>query len=100
MTPDELRAIMDFLVGRVRLANDKAGEEVAIAFDAPSVDEMVAAGLNSEGSAQILAASWWDEMVEDIVDTPDMCEPDDTPNQVLQYARDVVVEYIRKRASL
>ncbi len=100
MTPDELRAIMDFLVGRVRLANDKAGEEIAIAFDAPSVDEMVAAGLDSKGSGQILAADWWDEMVEDIVDTPDMCEPDDTPDQVLQYARDVVVEYIRKRASL
>jgi hypothetical protein len=100
MTPDELRAIMDFLVERVRLADDKAGEEIAIAFDAPTVDEMVRAGLNSEGSGQILAAPWWAEMVEDIVETPEMCEPDDTPDQVLQYARDVVPEYIRKRASL
>ncbi len=100
MTPDELRAIMDFLVGRVRLADNTAGEEIAIAFDAPTVDEMLAAGLDSQGSAQILAAPWWDEMAEDIVDTPEMCEPDDTPDQVLQYAQDVVVEYIRKRASL
>ena len=100
MTPDELRAIMDFLVQRVRLEDDKAGEEIAVAFDAPTVDEMVRAGLDSEGSSQILAAEWWGEMVEDIVDTPEMCEPDDTPDQVLQYARDVVPEYIRKRASL
>ena len=100
MTPDELRAIMDFLVERVRPADDKPGEEIAVAFDAPTVDEMVRAGLDSEGSGQILAAAWWDEMVEDIVETPEMCEPDDTPDQVLQYARDVVSEYIRKRASL
>jgi len=100
MTPDELRTIMEFLAQRVRLADSGTEAETAIAFDAPTSDEMVRAGLNSEGVEQILAASWWDEMVEDIVETPDMCEPDDTPDQVLQYARDVVSEYIRKRASL
>ena len=100
MTPDELRAIMDFLVQRVRLADTDTEEETAIHFDAPTADEMAHAGLNSQGAEQILAAPWWDEMVEDVVETPEMCEPDDTPDQVLQYARDVVSEYIRKRASL
>jgi len=100
MTPDELRAIMDFLVQRVRLADQNTEEEIAIVFDPPTVDEMTRTGLDPQGAKQILAAPWWDEMVEDIVETPEMCEPDDTPDQVLQYARDVVSEYIRKRASL
>jgi hypothetical protein len=39
-------------------------------------------------------------MVADIIETPEMCDPEDAPEQVLQYARDVVAEYIRKRASL
>ena len=43
---------------------------------------------------------WWDEMVADIVETPDMCAPDDSPQQVLGYAKDVVSEYIRKRFPL
>ena len=100
MTPDELRAIMEFLVQRVRLADQDAEQETAIVFDSPTALEMTQAGLNSTGAEQILSAAWWDEMVEDIVETPEMCEPDDTPDQVLQYARDVVTEYIRKRASL
>ena len=100
MTPDELRAIMEFLSQRVRLAGQDAQEETAISFDAPTADEMAHAGLNREGAERILAAPWWDEMVEDIVETPEMSEPDDSPDQVLQYARDVVSEYIRKRASL
>ena len=100
MTPDELRAIMDFLVQKVRLADQNTEEETNIVFDAPTAHEMARAGLDPQGSQQILAAPWWDEMVQDIVETPEMCEPDDTPDRVLQYARDVVSEYIRKRASL
>jgi hypothetical protein len=29
-----------------------------------------------------------------------MCDPEDPPHQVLEYARDVVSEYIRKRFPL
>ncbi|MCI5137127.1 MAG: DUF2065 domain-containing protein, partial [Candidatus Electrothrix sp. AR1] len=47
-----------------------------------------------------LAASWWEEMVTDIIETPDFCEPDESPQQVLEYAKDVVSDYIRKRVSL
>ena len=69
-------------------------------FQVPTVEEMVGAGLNAEGAKRILGMPWWDEMVEDIVETPDMCDPDDAPEQVLVYARDVVSEYIRKRFPL
>ena len=100
MTRDELRAIMEFLMEQVHLKDSQSNDEITIGFNAPSTDEMVAVGLNADGCRQILAAPWWDEMVEDIVETPEMCEPDDPPEQVLQYARDVVSEYIRKRAEI
>lgn len=99
MTPDELRDIMEYLRQRVRLKGQADGD-VTVEFDAPTADAMAESGLNPEGSQRILAAPWWQEMIEDIVDTPDMCEPDDSPEQVLEYARDVVSEYIRKRAEL
>ena len=66
----------------------------------PTEEEMIDAGLNVDGVKRILRVPWWEEMVEDIVETPDMCEPDDSPEQVLGYARDVVSEYIRKRFPL
>lgn len=100
MSPDDLRAIMEFLRERVRLADQGSVGEVTIAFDAPSVDEMADAGLDPEGSSQVLAAAWWDEMVTDIVETPEMCDEDDSPEEALGYAKDVVSEYIRKRAEL
>ncbi len=100
MTPDELRAILEFLRQRVRLTSDSPDNAVAVGFDAPSLDEMVAAGLNAEGCKQILDAFWWGEMAVDVVETPEMCAPGDSPEQVLEYAKDVVSEYIRKRATL
>ena len=100
MTPDELRAIMSFLQQRVHLTDAGEGDAVTVGFDAPTPEEMAQAGLNPEGCTQILNAPWWDEMVADIVETPEMCDPGDAPEQVLEYARDVVAEYIRKRASL
>ena len=71
---------------------------MAIGFDCPTAHEMIGAGLEPDGCRQILGAPWWDEMVQDIVETPAMCEAEDPPQQVLEYARDVVSEYIRKRA--
>ena len=100
MTRDELRAIMDYLRQKVHLDQRGTGGEAAVGFDAPTIDEMARAGLNVEGSGQILDAQWWDEMVADVVETPEMCDPADPPDQVLEYARDVVSEYIRKRAKL
>lgn len=100
MNADELRDIMKFLRERVRLEEGDVFDAVAVRFDAPSLDDMQAAGLNPKGSQSILDAPWWGEMVTDVIETPDMCEPDDTPERVLEYARDVVSEYIRKRAGI
>ncbi len=100
MNPDELHEIMEFLRQRVQLEVGGVADPIVIRFDAPSPDEMVAAGLHPEGSRSILSAPWWNEMVTDVVETPEMCEPEDTPDEVLAYARDVVSEYIRKRATL
>ena len=99
MTPDQLREIMEFLRSRVALGEPDGGE-VTIRFDAPTGEAMAAAGLDAVGSRQILDAAWWAEMVTDVVETPDMCYPEDPPEQVLEYAKDVVSEYIRKRAEL
>jgi hypothetical protein len=100
MTPDELRAIMEYLRDRVRLISREGESPAGIAFEAPTEEDMTAAGLNAEGARRILGVPWWKEMVEDIVETPEMCDPGDPPQQVLEYARDVVSEYIRKRFAL
>ena len=101
MTPADLRDIIDYLRECVILGETSTdAEEIIIEFNAPTHCDMVAAGLNSPGSMKILNAAWWDEMVTDIVETTEMCEEDDTPEQVLEYARDVVSEYIRKRVEI
>ena len=99
MNPEELRAIMEFLRQRGRIGDTTSGS-ASIEFDTPSLADMQAAGLDPQGSQGVLDAPWWDEMVDDVLETPEVCEPDDTPDQVLEYARDVVSEYIRKRFTL
>jgi len=54
-------------------------------------------GFESEAVERTLESNWWAEMVTDIVETPDFAEPDESPEQVLGYARDVVKEYVAKR---
>ncbi len=98
MEADDLREVMAYLKEKVRLG--PSGGPTVIIFDAPTAGEMEGAGLNAEGSRRLLAEPWWDEMSADIVETPEMCDPDDPPEQVLEFARDVVSEYIRKRFKL
>ncbi|MCI5162055.1 MAG: hypothetical protein D3917_08535 [Candidatus Electrothrix sp. AX5] len=100
MSPDELRAIMAFLRERVRLGSKESERPVALAYLPPTAEEMVCAGLHAEGVEQVLSAPWWTEMITDIIETPDFSEPDESPKQVLEYAKDVVSDYIRKRVSL
>ena len=100
MTPEELRAIINFLRDRVHLGDQNADGSIGITFDAPTAKQMIDAGLNAEGVKQVNDAAWWNEMVDDIIETPDFCETDDSPQQVLEYARDVVSDYIRKRVLL
>jgi hypothetical protein len=100
MTSEELRAIMAYLRERVHLGPKEAESPVLITFHGPTEAEMIGAGLNAEGVQQILRVPWWEEMVVDIIETPDFCDPSDSPQQVLEYARDVVSDYIRKRFPL
>jgi len=83
MTPDELRAIMQWLREQVHLAEPSADGEPVVRFDPPSADEAEAAGLNRAGYQQLRDAPWWDEMADDIIETPEMCDGDDPPEQVL-----------------
>ncbi len=55
------------------------------------------AGFASEAVELTIGSDWWAEMTTDIVETPDFAEPGESPDQVLQYARDVVKEYVAKR---
>ena len=100
MTPDDLKKIISFLKASVSLGGEKADDPLQIVFDSPDLDKMIRAGLDPEGSKEILAAPWWNEMVNDIIETPDFCEPDDPPEQILIYAKDVVTDYLRKRVKL
>ncbi len=100
MTSEELRAIMDYLRERVLLTSQDTDDSVTVDFHTPTETEMVDAGLNPDGVKRILSMPWWNEMIEDIVETPDMCDPDDLPGEVLIYAKDVVSEYISKRFPL
>jgi hypothetical protein len=100
MTPEELHAMIAYLRQRVRLGTSGDEDAIVVSFSAPTEEEMVGAGLNAAGVGRLLQVPWWDEMVTDIVETPDFCEPEDPPQQVLEYARDVVTDYIRKRFTL
>ena len=96
MQPEEIRTAVDLLMDRVALtrSDDDACE---VAFADLDHGAMVALGITPEIAGRLVAAPWWAEMIDDVAETPDFCEPDDTPDQVLQYARDVVKEYVAKR---
>ena len=94
MTADDLREMIAYFEARVGLATP---EGRAIVFEVPAEETLVSAGLHADGVRQLLAAAWLPEMVADVRETPDFCDPADSPEQVLRYARDVVVEYFRKR---
>jgi hypothetical protein len=95
MDRDEITLLSSWLQGRVQLRTD--GDEPTISFDQPTAEDFKAQGFGDEAIARTLGASWWKEMVIDIVETPEFAEPEDSPEQILAYARDVVLEYIRKR---
>jgi hypothetical protein len=93
-TPDQLREIVRYLRDRVRPAAEGQRE---IAFDPPTIDEMVSDGLDEATVRRLTGSPWWSEMVDDVVETPDFADQNEPADVVLGYARDVVSEYIRKR---
>lgn len=92
MTPEDLRRLMEYLQERVHMPDARS-----VAFELPDESTMVEAGLHPDAIHQLLGAPWLDEMVSDIRETPEYCAPDEAPDQILQYARDVVAECLRKR---
>jgi hypothetical protein len=96
-TPDQLRAIVEFLQSRVRLV-DRGGREIT--FSPPTAREMTSAGFDDATVARLLSSPWWPEMVDDVIETPDFAEPEARPEVVLGYARDVIGETIGKRFQL
>lgn len=95
MDADEIKRMYQWIQGRVTLAEPTDG--IAIAFDEPGADDFQEAGFAPEAIELTLSSEWWPEMVTDIVETPDYAEPGEGPQQVLEYARDVVKEYVAKR---
>ena len=95
MDADEIKRMYEWIQSRAKLADTTDG--IAITFDEPSADDFEEAGFASEAVELTLGSDWWTEMVTDIVKTPDYAEPGEGPQQVLEYARDVVKEYVAKR---
>ena len=95
MEKADIQRMYEWIQGRVRLA--PGSNEPVIAFDAPTAEDFKEQSFFDEDIALTLGSGWWQQMVVDIIETPEYAEPDESPEQVLQYARDVVVEYFRKR---
>ena len=95
MDSSEIKRMYEWIQGRVTLADVTDG--IAISFDEPNSDDFSEAGFAPEVIELTRESDWWAEMATDIVETPEYAEPGASPEQVLQYARDVVVEYVRKR---
>ena len=94
METDEIRQLIQWLQELVTLAT---GDELKISFTEPTADDFSAKGFDAEVVTITLGSQWWSEMVKDIVETPEYAEPDESAEQVLSYAKDVVSEYVRKR---
>jgi hypothetical protein len=95
MNADEIKRMYEWIQRRVALADSTDG--IAIVFDEPGADDFEEAGFAPEAVELTLSSDWWAEMVTDIIETPDYAEPGEGPEKVLEYARDVVKEYVAKR---
>lgn len=95
MEDHEIKRMYEWMQNRVNLADSTDG--IAITFDEPGPDDFEEAGFSGEAVDLTLSSDWWSEMVTDIVETPDYAEPGESPQQVLEYARDVIKEYVAKR---
>lgn len=96
MEREEIKSAMEILAARVTMSG-RQGDDCSISFDDLGREEMIELGITTELAANLSTATWWSEMVEDVLETADFCDPGTKPDEVLEYARDVVREYIRKR---
>jgi hypothetical protein len=94
-SPDQLRDLVRYLQDRVGTHGERA-----VVFEPPEVPEMVAAGLDEATARRLVAAPWWPEMINDVLETPEFMDPNASLEIILGYARDVIQEYIWKRFPL
>ncbi len=94
MKTDEIKRLYEWIQSRVSVGD---GNPVAIVFAEPTAADFTDQGFEGDALHLTLRADWWPEMVTDIVETPEFAEPGETPEQILEYARDVVKEYVAKR---
>ena len=94
MEKDEIKKMYEWIQSRVGLGD---GEAITITFAEPTAEDFTNEGFDDEAVTLTLGSTWWAEMATDIVETPDYAEPGESAEQILGYARDVVVEYVRKR---
>jgi len=95
MKPAELRAVVEHLRNLVTV--EQRSDGIVIAFAAPGEADLLAVTCERDGVRRLLGAPWWDEMTAEVMETPEFCDPGDSPEQVLAYARDVISEYVAKR---
>lgn len=95
MDGDEIKRMYEWIQSRVALGDDADG--VTISFDEPTAADFENQGFSADAISLALEAGWWAEMATDIVETPEFAAPGESPERILSYARDVVVEYVRKR---
>jgi hypothetical protein len=95
MDADEIKRMYEWIQSRVIL--DEEADEIAVLFDEPDPDDFSDENFGPEIVDLTLESEWWEEMIIDIVETPDFAEPNESADQVLEYARDVVKEYVAKR---
>ena len=100
MDAEDLKKIIEYLRNKVILIENEVEHSTSIQYQSPTETEIVSSGLNSAAINKIIDAEWYEEMVNDVIETPEFCEPDDSPQQILDYAKDVVSEYIKKRFTL
>jgi len=95
MDSEQIQKMNQWLQSRITMK--QADDTIKIEFDEPGAEDFYAQGFDEETVQRTLKSSWWGEMATDIVETPDFAEPNDSAEQILKYARDLVVEYVGKR---
>jgi hypothetical protein len=95
MERQDIKIAVELLVRRVRLVRN--GDSCSLAFEDLDRDGMLALGIVPEVADRLAGTAWWSDMLGDVAETPDFCEPDATDDEMLELARDVVREYVAKR---
>ncbi|MBF0430328.1 MAG: hypothetical protein HQK83_03560 [Fibrobacteria bacterium] len=95
MQPEKIKELIGWLQSKVFVVD--SSEELTLGFIDPGPADFLSHGFDEQTIKITLHTTWWCEMVTDILETPQFSTPEDSNEQVLCYAKDVVSEYISKR---